>query len=122
MTYDQIRTMPAGPELDRIAAEKVMGWRQAPDYLSAWDNGTRTVHKNGWDPSTNVAHAWDLIEHHIGSVIITKTDAMVSAVFVEVDKGESITDPWPRRFEASAETAALAITRAAILVKMEEKP
>lgn len=47
MTYDQ---MPAGDEMDRLIAKKVMGWTEHPDEIQFY-------------PSIDMAHAWEVVEH-----------------------------------------------------------
>ena len=77
MNYD---TMPAGPELDRLVAEKVMGWdpdNQANNsefnpqwfdsrhgfwWIGEWgEEGTYS-----WSPSAIIAHAWEVVERMRG--------------------------------------------------------
>ena len=70
--------MPAGAEMDRLVAEKVMGWRPAPGtYLNehgdefscelwVWDgykdDRDFAQEVKRWHPSTNIAHAWEVVE------------------------------------------------------------
>lgn len=56
-----------GPELDRLIAEKVMGWTPYTakgTYLDA-NRGIRNTYpggSNGWSPSEDIAHAWEVVE------------------------------------------------------------
>lgn len=59
--------LPAGPELDRLVAEKVMGWTSDcgvwnchRQWHASHDILARTT--DGWRPSTNIAHAWEVVE------------------------------------------------------------
>lgn len=49
MTPDEVRAMPAGPELDALAATMVMGWRHS-------------VNRRGWSPSAKIHKAMMLAE------------------------------------------------------------
>lgn len=59
--------MNPGPELDRLVAEKVMGWTGSNG--EAWKaNGIATDYvvggaDLGLHPSTNIAHAWEVVDH-----------------------------------------------------------
>lgn len=62
-----IDTMPAGPEMDRLVAVKVMGWQKPiadaahrGNRIGPWYAGGGTWH---CDPfSTDIAHAWEVVE------------------------------------------------------------
>ena len=67
-----IDQLPPGPELDRMIAVEVMGWKfySEPDYFSD-DNGRmrKTSLYHGKDPeqvefmpSTNIAHTWEVVD------------------------------------------------------------
>lgn len=45
----------SGRELDTLIAEKVMGWTSIAD-------GHVVPYKGPWSPSTNIAHAWEVVE------------------------------------------------------------
>ena len=48
-------------ELDRLAAEKVMGWKEVQPGL--WDCGQPVLEElDEWQPTRNISHAWQLIE------------------------------------------------------------
>ena len=49
-----IDEMPAGTEMDRCVAEKVMGWDP-----SEWHQGQDC---RRWKPSNDIAHAWEVVE------------------------------------------------------------
>lgn len=81
MTTD---SLPAGPELDRLVAEKVMGFGD-DDYIPP---GRWHVRPNGVDdwfkPSTNIAHAWEVVEkmsHLCGT--FKKGDGFFHVTFAE---------------------------------------
>ena len=63
--------MKPGPELDRIIAEKVMGWTVCVEPLICQGCNTDTMldgngkvwHRGDvWSPSTNIAHAFEVVE------------------------------------------------------------
>lgn len=108
-----IDTIPDGPELDMLIAEKVMGWRG--EGLKAAEVGIL------WCPSTHIAHAWEvmskLTRHQNGD---REATTLVAFALEELNG----TPPWLCRFEpvgdvfacaeARGETAPLAICRAAL--------
>lgn len=96
--------MPAGPELDAIIAEKVMGWKRVPGTESgAWmDPCTNDGRMGSWSPSTDIAAAWEVVEKLKLSLIPTNKGWIVSQHHLfEGPFGED-------------ETAPLAICRAAL--------
>lgn len=71
------KVLEAGPELDTLVAEKVMGWKSCHDHMGneQWDTGlhirnipenpTMKVFRYGpspWSPSTDIASAWEVVE------------------------------------------------------------
>lgn len=68
MNYDD---MPAGPEMDALVAEKVMGWtkKKVASYgggYYAWIDSENRAHppnntSGGWHPSINIADAWEVL-------------------------------------------------------------
>ena len=62
MTREEILKLEPGPELDRLMAERVMGWEY--DLLrDAWfKDGEGGIWAENWHPSTDIAAAWELIE------------------------------------------------------------
>lgn len=59
--------MQPGPELDRMIAEKVMGWQSyagvgtflRPCGVIIYTNKS---HHNPWSPSARIDHAWEVVE------------------------------------------------------------
>lgn len=126
MTRDELLTMPAGRELDRLVAEKVMG--------QMWQGGSPIPNYDGrwpWPPpySTDIAAAW-LVANKLGE-----------RWFVDIGclPGDCAGNPNPKwearfwdaepcisggvghvsgleEFKARGETAPLAICRAALAV------
>ena len=129
MNRDEIFNMPAGREMDRLIAEKVMG-------LSVYDGERKIVRYEGFHGqhkrtytipeiyvrvsgvanyscdsySTDIKYAWKVVEK-VGSIdelhdvdIRTSIRGWYCIVFNSFDS-----------FEANAETAPLAICRAALL-------
>ncbi len=102
MTCDEIRALPAGPELDRLVAERVMGWEG----------------RVGFTPSRDIAFAWQVVDY------LTQVRQW-SDFHVEYSCGGSPNDPpgwlayFPGATDATGETAPLAICRAALLAILE---
>lgn len=104
--------LPAGPELDRLIAEKVMGWTFEAELGNYWlEDGTDVCRvliggHEYWRPSTNIAHAWEVVEHLRPDKIIRLSDDVDRWVAFFVFAG------WRGQFNAP--TAPLAICRAAL--------
>ncbi len=69
--------MKAGRELDAKIAEEVMGWKKSPKGWVWWTDanagqtdkistdyttGDLVHNPNQWQPSTNIVHAWEVVE------------------------------------------------------------
>lgn len=54
-----IDAMEAGPEMDALVAEMVMGWKQHPFMADCWNGGSENtyVQKHYFRPSTDIAAA-----------------------------------------------------------------
>jgi hypothetical protein len=138
MTEAEIREMPAGPEMDALVAELVMGWRpyeNGRQYcdLSCGLPADRDVDDfihyscsyeipDDWSPSTDIAAAW---------LVVEKITARNPPFHESPEWGlelRQIGDGWGVRLygshvpmlEAEADTAPLAICRAALLTTVEE--
>lgn len=79
-------------ELDRLAAEKVMGWKLievnagvvgVEEFWEA-DDG-KEIHVLQWQPTTNIAQAWECLE---------KMKEYVSMIEVEYYKMKNNKDDW----------------------------
>lgn len=102
--------LPAGPEMDRLIAEKVMGWTLNED--GNWIDGEGEYRYpspesfaglSAFGPSTNIAHAWQVVER------------MREIIRPSIEYVDGL--GWRADFETSygwGETAPLAICRAAI--------
>ena len=131
MTRDEILAMEAGPELNTLMAEEVMGW---VDNGSGWWRSPYDVGPNqsllgivwaaeGMDafaPSEDIEAAWEVVNHlleqdSIAAVEIQKwkKEPVEWEVFVR-EKGL-----WQPGYWANGEIAPLAISRAALLAAME---
>lgn len=125
MTPDQIRAMPAGPELDQLAAIVVLGHK--PSCVGIINGVCRIDESGDDDPGCsfsrkfvattegNIAHAWELVEVLQGFVRIMRP---MGGREWEVIIATRDRNAWD---EAAAESVPLAITRAAILAKMGER-
>lgn len=110
----KVQDMPAGPEMDRLVAEKVMGWK-----VSHLGRGRcETVNNSGvtyiryWVPSSEISSAWEVVEHmnrKTGGFMVEDWGDKFFAGFGPADPA------GVRRKVATADTAPLAICRAALI-------
>lgn len=56
-----IDNMPAGCTLDKLVAEKVMGWREEDGYYYDVKGGIRSLLYD-FNPSVDIASAWEVVE------------------------------------------------------------
>lgn len=100
--------LPAGPELDRLIAEKAIGWRwnEHQNWYEGSGGGTGRV-RTSFAPSQNISDAWEVVE---ALKAAEWTFEMVSEVRWYVHLGHD--EHHDARGEA--ETAPLAICRAAL--------
>jgi len=130
MTHEEIDMMPAGREMDVAIAEQSMGYRwERPSYLQNSDlfvapntdevgyryEGRAPVYYEGLPHySTDIAAAWQVVEslRAMGFVVLISSPRPVHAWGVEAWHLDVEHDR--RRGEAYADTAPLAICRAAL--------
>jgi hypothetical protein len=126
MSVDEL---PAGPELDRLVAEMVMGWQWGKNRIDAGMDAFgdwREAHEvegpirnpggyfvRHWSPSTDIAHAWEVVERmsELGNPLRHLSDGRSRIGYFFARFGDSTEGNWP------AETAPLAICRAAIVAQ-----
>lgn len=110
MTRDEILKLEAGSELDALVAEKVKEWT-IPGGFALWiDNNTTRVFR----PSTDIAAAWEVFESDkFTHFKVDRTDDRETRYIA------SCATQF-KAFSASADTAAKAISRVAVLAMMEE--
>lgn len=126
MTRDEILKLEAGDELDALIAEKVMGWHSVEDkwgykaWYDAEDRFQCGIHKGDshedsedfhilhWHPSSSILWAWEVVEK-------------ANAFFLEQPQNYD-DKTWSASisissylWDAEADTAPLAICRAALL-------
>jgi hypothetical protein len=117
--------MQAGPELDAKVAEKVMGWKreQAPRGTPIWRWQDRLTWEsvNGYRPSLSISDAWGVVArlNRLGwSVSVHErtpyrgADECLSDCILERYPDDEGAEPI--RVSVSADTAPLAISRAAL--------
>lgn len=109
----KIQDMPAGPEMDRLVAEKVMGWEPAflnEDGTPQWDMGVIGRYLTSrFYPSKNIAHAWHVVERVTDIRLPRRPDGFPpSTVFMYHFQKANL---WAM----SSEDAAAEICRAALL-------
>lgn len=108
-----IDDMPAGPEMDRLVAERVMGWEPKPPRWNGWwyyEDHRPDEDSKCFQPSTNIAHAWEVVDR-----MKIRGDDVCLDFYRSHDQWQVSTNaPKGRGSCASADTAPLAICRAAL--------
>ena len=138
MNAGQIREMEAGRELDALVAEKVMGWTMGDYepglYYTTRPGGPVAVISPTWTPrmpfhrflpSTDIAAAWEVVERlydlrwiiGLGSLAQNPRGWRCELCNMWEDDFERA----PSDIEANADTAPLAICRAALLAVMVDE-
>jgi hypothetical protein len=141
MTRDEILNMPEGEEIDRLVAEKVMGWhietdkqgwRSWRDKDGNYQNAVapydgyedqEDFHTIKWHPSESILWAWEVVEklggdkHRQWYLCTNFSSEFGNQIYAEIyehmDESEIVI------CSATAETAPLAICRAALLAVTE---
>ncbi len=127
VSRDKIAAMEAGPDLDRMVAERVMGWHIAPwedetdgglewkdalgHYMAPYSSGQNP--KWRWSPSTDIAAAWRVVEH------ITRVPRTVVEARQAANTAFAIWWDHANLWAHTASEAALAISRAALQAVMD---
>lgn len=125
----KIQDMPAGPEMDRLVAEKVMGWRLISDQYEAtriggviypcwvdsadqvrWSYLRQARHGDNQAPfSRDISHAWEVVERVTDIKLQRRADGFPpSTVFMHHFQKSHL---WAM----SAKDAAAEICRAALI-------
>lgn len=108
--------LPTGDELDLAVATEVMGWKLHPAGTYEVD-GHMTRHYTSMQPSTNIAHAWEVVEKGCVSgpadefTIHRSCDGTWLATFSEYEGSVKTVDVG----QADSTTAQVAICHAALL-------
>ncbi len=117
-------TLQAGPELDALIAEKVMGWKPNAKHPNLSGDGwweTENGGENGYlavlpEFSTDIAAAWTVVEKMprvLGHIYPSFDEE--SGKFLHWCAVVENSEPWSSaRYGAVGETAPLAICRAAL--------
>ena len=114
MSRDEILTMEAGREMNELIAEKIMGWIKYNPNISTeynfdgWfikcpDGLGLCVESDDWSPSTDMTAAWQVVEKMDMPFYLERKDDWFAMFGDELD------------YSANADTAPLAICRAALL-------
>lgn len=129
MTEDEIRNLPAGREMDALVAQQLFGWMFiASNFVHNLEYGTM-IPPNGWKRdnfipdecphySTDIAAAWEVVEKMRGMALAMTMGKGDDAYQCRIFDGRIAPEAY--RVLVSAETAPLAICRAALLA-MESK-
>jgi hypothetical protein len=112
-----IDTLPAGPDLDVLVAEKVMGWKRSND------ENYSLMASSHWSPSTDIAAAWQVAEKIKSldwQVEISFSNKLPEgdedSYYVGLQQGDD-NAPWKpsyRYIQTWAQAVSLAICRAAL--------
>lgn len=122
--------LPAGPELDRLIAEKVMGWTWHDDESlrlgGLWVNESgvgaeppsvsdQEYMPSTWQPSTSIAHAWEVVERMEPQLRI-QPGGHTPYYAIMRSQGGYVAGYWTdiNWMTSPADTAPLAICRAAL--------
>lgn len=129
LTKEQIEKMEAGEAIDALVAEKVMDWQLHaafdPDVLGRFSNwidtktGAGMCQPDEFQPSTDIAAAWMVVEKFPAIVIQRASSADGSTVGYRCSLPltpniERLAGLQRATIDADAETAPLAICRAAL--------
>jgi hypothetical protein len=124
MTRDEILNMPAGRELDALIAERIFGLKDGgthwvnsegkPTFLKVWDSEWLS---EPFYPSEDIDFAWYVVEKMQVHGFNTRVEVQSQTVCSMWVKNLNIRGPEP--VTARAETAPLAICRAALLAVMK---
>jgi len=128
MTRESILAMPAGPEMDALVAERVMGWTWEPGPYLQDPETPRRAHpqstRNAPDPySTNIAAAWLVVEKLNDKKIAEAGGDWswpVEITYICDEGREGWCVQFQGRHDAVAEPAPLAICRAALLTTLDQ--
>jgi len=131
MTREEILRMEPGPKLNRLIAERVMGWKRTIDKVlvgcAYWrdDTGFDRAFEDpagnlDWSPSTDIAVAWEVAEvlYNRGMIPVmygvwfTKNKEWVAMFWYDTKNGMSSVN-------VRAKSLPFAISRAALLAVME---
>lgn len=115
LTREQIEAIPAGREMDTLIAEQVLGWTFHPSSFeqaepSEWRKDGRKIWAAPFTPSVNIAAAWQVFD----------------PMHLPLEKSQEGTWLVYRPESASiailghADTAPLAICRAALALSLEQ--
>jgi hypothetical protein len=116
MTREEILSMEAGRELDALVAVEVMGWHNDHEvpYYDWVQESNEVIHiSKRWSPSSDIGAAWEVVEKMIANGWWNTDIGFGSGIVVSFDDGSTT-------HQAKADTAPLAICRAALLAVMEE--
>jgi len=122
MTREQILALPPGRELDALVAEKVMGQKlplgpsEEARSVGPWFHGEGAVCPSY---STDIAAAWQVVEkfQQTGLAVFSFWTGQYPGYTANLNC-ETADGKW-RYFTADADTAPLAICRAALLAEVD---
>lgn len=115
MTRDEILKMEAGRELDALVAKDVMGWHKLDGNWkdNIWEKADGHI-KGDWHPSEDISAAWEVVTKIRSMGWGVDISWFHEFIYCALHKPDSVIIK-----QANAETAPLAICRAALLAVME---
>lgn len=115
MTRDEILNMPAGREMDALIFEKIFGFEKGtfPVYEPMKSNVGDYMVRPIQEYSTDISAAWEVVEKLTDGIFLNDFSLWTTMRCWKADFTEL------RVADSNAETAALAICRAALLAVMK---
>jgi len=92
-TREEILKLEPGPELDRLVAERVMGWKEGKDfgvgesgivwYIREGPKYFERTRIEAWSPSTDIAAAWQVVEKlaNRGIVVVVESEGALNNIY-----------------------------------------
>jgi hypothetical protein len=107
---------PQTRKIDRLIAEKVMGWEKDKKQTERWDTSFGLLHEYDWEPSTDISDAWEVVEkmkemgfNYFMQDCYTKSHAVTFIHWINTENGKS-----QKHYDNISETAPMAICLAAL--------
>ncbi len=121
LTREQIESLEAGPEMDALVAEKIMGWFRA---MNAWWQPDKTLGGSMPAYSTDISAAWSVVDALANSCtwkLLLSSEgctAQLSGVPILLSTGQ----PNGVFQFANIEDTPLVLCRAALLSTLKDQP
>ena len=115
MTKDEIRNMPAGREMDELIAHKIMGYIDGKKtHQTAKGYWWSTTHIPNY--SSGISSSWEVVDEFYSMTLDKYSNGAEWICYIVGERDGKNTDG-----NSTADTAPLAICRAALLTTLELK-